>query len=86
MHEWIQSPDRLTSPLIRNSRDEPFKEVSWDEAFDFIAERTKKIVDAHTGDAFGVLVSAKCTNEDNYVLQKLARAVLQTNNSIDLAL
>ncbi len=80
MHEWIQSPDRLTSPLIRNSRDEPFKEVSWDEAFDFIAERTKKIVDAYTGDAFGVLVSAKCTNEDNYVLQKLARAVLQTNN------
>jgi NADH-quinone oxidoreductase subunit G len=76
--DFVHHPDRLTTPLIKkNGR---FVEVSWDEALGFVADRLAKIKSQHGGDAIGVLSSAKCTNEENYLLQKLARAVLETNN------
>jgi len=76
--DYVHSPDRLTEPLIKE--DEKFRQASWDEALDRVAEGLKKVKAAHGPEAIGVLVSAKCTNEENYLLQKLARAALGTNN------
>ncbi len=67
-------PDRLRTPLIRkNGRLEP---TSWDEALALAGSRLKEF----RGDQFALLASAKCTNEENYVLQKFTRAVMGTNN------
>lgn len=76
--DYVHSPDRLTEPLIREG--EKFRPASWIEALDKVAEGLKKIKSQHGPEAIGVLVSAKCTNEENYLLQKLARAALGTNN------
>lgn len=76
-HEFIHSPDRLTTPLVR--RNGRFVEASWDEAFNIITQGLKK-ARAYSPDAVGFLSSAKCTNEENYLMMKLARAVIGTNN------
>jgi predicted molibdopterin-dependent oxidoreductase YjgC len=80
--DYVHSHERLTDPLIKNEGPEngPFRKTTWDEALDRVAEELKKVKAAHGPDAIGVLVSAKCTNEENYLLQKLARAALGTNN------
>jgi predicted molibdopterin-dependent oxidoreductase YjgC len=57
-----------------------FKEVSWDEALQHIANRLQKIKEKHGADAIGGLSSARCTNEENYLFQKFMRAVIGTNN------
>jgi predicted molibdopterin-dependent oxidoreductase YjgC len=73
-HEHVHSPDRLTSPRVRsNGR---LVEASWDEALDLVAERLR----AAAPDRLAFLCSAKCSNEENYLLQKLSRAVFSTNN------
>ncbi len=77
-HDYIQAPDRLTNPLIK--RDGAFVEASWDEALDLVAMRLTEIKDAHGPDAIGGLSSATCTNEENYLFQKLMRAGIGTNN------
>jgi len=77
-HEFIHSPDRLTKPLIK--RGGRFVEASWDEALDLVAERFTDIVDRHGPRALGFFSSARCTNEENYVMQKLARAAFKSNN------
>lgn len=77
-HEVASSPDRLKHPLLRkNGR---LEEVSWDAALGFIAERMKSIRDEHGPDALGFLNSPRCSNEESYLLQKFARAVIGTNN------
>lgn len=76
--DFVHHPERLTKPLIK--RDGMFNEATWDEALDFIADRLVDIKKKHGGDAIGVLSSAKCTNEENYLLQKFTRGVLGTNN------
>jgi formate dehydrogenase (NADP+) alpha subunit len=73
-YEFVNSPDRLTTPLIRTANG--FREASWAEALSLIARELKK----YRGDAFGGLSSAKVTNEDNYVFQKFVRAAMGTNN------
>lgn len=75
---FFNSPDRLKAPLIR--KDGAFVEVSWDEAYGYIAERLKAIKEKHGPDAIGGLSSARCTNEENYLFQKFIRAVIGTNN------
>jgi predicted molibdopterin-dependent oxidoreductase YjgC len=78
LHEFIHDPNRLTTPLIRKrGRLVP---ASWDEALDTAAKKLSKIRKKHGGKALGLLTSAKCTSEENYLLQKFARAVLKTNN------
>jgi len=77
-HEFIHHPDRLTVPLIREG--EGFREASWEEALSLIAFRLKEIKDKHGPDSLGFFSSAKATNEDNYLMQKLARAAVGTNN------
>jgi len=72
--EFVHHPQRLTSPLVR--RNGEFVEVTWMEALDLVATNLAK----YKGEQFGLVSSAKCTNEDNYVAQKFARAVMGTNN------
>ncbi|RRH74302.1 formate dehydrogenase subunit alpha [Falsigemmobacter faecalis] len=73
--------DRITSPMIRDSIDEPWREVSWDEALSFAAGRLNAIRETHGRNALGVITSSRCTNEETYLVQKLARAVFGTNNT-----
>jgi formate dehydrogenase alpha subunit len=76
--DFIHSPDRLTKPLVK--RDNTFEEVSWEEALEQVATGFKRAKDERGSDSLAVLGSSKCTNEDNYVLQRFARCVLGTNN------
>jgi predicted molibdopterin-dependent oxidoreductase YjgC len=78
--DYVHHPDRLTKPLIRREKGGSLEEVEWGEALDLVASRLKAIKDESGPGAFGALASAKCTNEENYVIQKLVRAVLGTNN------
>jgi predicted molibdopterin-dependent oxidoreductase YjgC len=78
VHEVASSPDRLKSPLLKKNGH--FQEVSWDEALGFIARRVKEIRDRHGPDALAFLNSPRCSNEEAYLLQKLARTVIGTNN------
>ena len=78
VHQFIQSPKRLTHPLIRKNGE--LVETSWDEALDFVASGLKAVKDAHGGDSIGFFASAKLTNEENYLIQKFARAAAGTNN------
>ena len=77
-HSFVHSEERLTQPLIR--RLGQFQEVSWEEALGRVSARLTSIRQRYGPDSIGVLTSAKCTNEENYLLQKLARAVIGTNN------
>lgn len=78
VHEFIHSPSRLSKPLLRE--DDELKEVSWNEALEFSVRRIKEIKERYGPDSIAVLTSAKCTNEENYLLQKFTRAVIGTNN------
>jgi len=73
-YSFVDHPERLTSPLIKSNGS--FKEISWDEALDIIADKFSK----NQGRKFAALSSAKATNEDNYIIQKFTRAVMGTNN------
>ena len=75
---FIHHPDRLTTPLIK--KDGQFIEASWAEAIGIMAEKFGSIKKSHGADAIAVLSSARCTNEDNYLLSKFSRAVVGTNN------
>lgn len=78
LHEHVISDKRLTSPMVK--KDGQLQESSWDEAIRITAERLQAIIKNHGPDSVGVLVSAKITNEENYLAQKFARAVVGTNN------
>lgn len=78
--EFHKSPDRLRSPLVRDSLDQPFREASWEEAISLISRKLKGIKENYGPDAFGCLSSSRGTNEENYLAQKFTRAVMGTNN------
>jgi formate dehydrogenase major subunit len=78
-HQYARSPERLAAPMLRRG-DGTWREASWDEAMSFVAERLRAIADRHGPDAIAFISSSRCTNEENYVLQKIARAALGTNN------
>jgi len=61
-------------------KDDTLQESSWDDALNLAATRLKEIKEKYGSDSIGVLTSAKCTNEEKYVLQKFARAAIGTNN------
>jgi predicted molibdopterin-dependent oxidoreductase YjgC len=77
-HEFIHSKDRLTKPLIKKNG--KFEESSWDEALNLIAEKLKNIKEKHGANAIYGLTSARATNEENYIFQKLFRTLIGTNN------
>ncbi|MFB4164503.1 formate dehydrogenase subunit alpha [Alteribacillus sp. JSM 102045] len=76
--DFVNSDERLTTPLIR--KNDSFVEATWDEALSLIAEKFQTIKRHHGADALGFVASSKCSNEENYIFQKLARSVFQTNN------
>ena len=76
--DFVRAEDRVTRPMIREGS--AWKTVSWEEAVSFIAGKLKAIVDRCGADTIGVLGSARATNEENYLAQKLARVALGTNN------
>ncbi|MGG7567167.1 formate dehydrogenase subunit alpha [Rhodovulum sp. DZ06] len=78
---YASHKDRILSPMIRDSIDEPWREVSWDEALGFAATRLKGIQDKHGKNSVGVITSSRCTNEETYLVQKLTRAVFRNNNT-----
>jgi len=77
-HEYIHSKERLKTPLIKQGNG--FREASWDEAYELIISKFNQIKKQSGSDSIAVLASAKCTNEENYLLQKFARTVIGTNN------
>lgn len=79
-YDFVHASDRLTQPLLRNGRDQELQPVTWDTALDAVATRLGQIREQHGPDSVAILTSAKCTNEENYLLQKFARAVIGTNN------
>lgn len=83
--DYVGAPDRLTKPLIRKkdgvfSKDGDLEEASWDEALDLVVSKMKEVKEKYGPDALVGNYSARCTLEDNYVAQKIMRAVIGTNN------
>ncbi len=76
--DFIHSEERITTPMIK--KDGIFIEATWDETLDFVASWLKKIKHLYGHDSIGVLSSARCTNEENFLMQKFVRAVIGTNN------
>jgi len=90
-YDYLYSPQRVTAPMIRRVPQYPghrtqaferseWREASWDEALDFVADRLVEIYRRDGSDAMAVYCCAKATNEDNYLLQKTFRALFRTNN------
>src|SRR5436190_1213570 len=90
-YDFIYSKDRVTVPLIRKTAQAPgartqafdrseWRQITWDEALDYTADRLVEIYNRDGADAMAVYCCAKATNEDNYLLQKLFRALFRTNN------
>ncbi len=77
-YDFVHSPDRLRSPLVRIDGD--LRETSWEDALERAASGFRRIREEHGADSLAVLGSSKCTNEENYLLQRFARGVLGTNN------
>jgi predicted molibdopterin-dependent oxidoreductase YjgC len=75
---FVSHPERLKTPLIR--RGDSFEEATWNEALALVAERLDSIKGESGPNSIAFLSSAKCTNEENYLLQKFARAVIGTNS------
>ena len=76
-YEFVHRDDRLTTPLIKEGGE--FREASWDEALDLVASKLTELKDANP-ESLAFLSSARCTNEENYLLQKLVRTVIGTHN------
>ena len=76
--DFVNSPDRLTKPLIREG--DKFREASWEEAISYIVKRLREIKEKYGPDSIGFIASDKMSNEEAYLLQKLARGVIGTNN------
>lgn len=75
---FYNHPDRLTSPVVK--RDGEFVKTTWDEAYDFVEQKLKSLIAEHGPDSVAGISSARCTNEENYLMQKFIRAVVGTNN------
>jgi len=76
--DFVEHPDRLQTPLIK--RHGALEPASWDEALELVADRFATVARETGPDSTAFLASAKCSNEENYLLQKLARGVVGTNN------
>jgi NADH-quinone oxidoreductase subunit G len=77
-YKFINHPDRLKTPLIK--KDGKFVEATWDETYELIVNKIKETKADYGPEVFGGFSSARCTNEENYLMQKLFRAVIGTNN------
>ena len=78
---YASHPDRILNPMIRAKTSDPWKEVSWDEAIAHVASEFKRIQAKAGKDSIGVITSSRCTNEETFLVQKLARAAFGNNNT-----
>ncbi len=77
---FVTDPSRLTQPLIRNKSQNKLRPASWDEALDLVAAKLGEIKAKYGGMSIAGIGSVRCTNEENYLFQKLLRAALGTNH------
>jgi formate dehydrogenase major subunit len=77
---YATHPDRITRPMIRRRTSDPWREVSWDEAFQYAAAEFRRLQEKHGRLAVGGITSSRCTNEEAFLVQKLVRAALGNNN------
>ena len=77
---YATHPDRIRSPMIRASVDDPWREVSWAEALTYAASELRRIQEKYGKGAAGGITSSRCTNEETYLVQKLIRAAFGNNN------
>ncbi len=78
--DFVGSSDRLSTPLVKNRETGRFEEATWDEALSLVAERFSAIKREHGGEALAAFACSRSTNEDVYLLQKMARCAFETNN------
>ena len=78
---YASHKDRILKPMIRDSINDPWQEVSWDEAMAYAAGRMQAIQEKYGRQSVGVITSSRCTNEETYLVQKLTRAVFRNNNT-----
>jgi formate dehydrogenase major subunit len=78
---YANHQDRILKPMIRERISDPWREVSWDEALSFAATRLRGLQEKYGRRSIGVITSSRCTNEETYLVQKLARAVFRNNNT-----
>ncbi|MGL4404960.1 MAG: formate dehydrogenase subunit alpha, partial [Notoacmeibacter sp.] len=78
---YASHSDRILNPMIRDTIDQPWREVSWGDAMSFAASKMQGIQAKHGRHSIGVITSSRCTNEETYLVQKLARAVFMNNNT-----
>ncbi|MCQ0971924.1 formate dehydrogenase subunit alpha [Paracoccus sp. TK19116] len=78
---YANHTDRILNPMIRDTIDEPWREVSWEEALGFAAKRMRGLQEKYGKKSIGVITSSRCTNEETYLVQKLTRAVFHNNNT-----
>lgn len=76
--DFVHNENRLTTPLIKKNGE--FEPATWEEAYDLISKRLTEIKEQYGPGSFAALSSARCTNEENYLVQKFTRAVMGTNN------
>ena len=77
---YANHQDRITSPMVRDTIDQPWREVTWEEALSFTADKIGKIKAEHGPMALGGITSSRCTNEETFLVQKLIRSVFGANN------
>ncbi len=77
---YATHPDRITTPMIRARITDPWREVSWEEAFAYTASELRRIQGTYGAASIGAITSSRCTNEETYLVQKLVRAVFGNNN------
>jgi formate dehydrogenase major subunit len=78
---YATHPDRVTKPMVRETIDQPWREVSWDEALGFAANKLRGIQQQYGRESIGGITSSRCTNEETYLVQKLIRAAFGNNNT-----
>ena len=78
--DFVDAPDRLTAPLVRNAATGELEPASWDDALDLVARRFAELRDEYGGEALAAFACSRSTNEDIYLFQKMARISLHTNN------
>ena len=78
--DFVHSPERLTTPLVRNAESGQLEPATWDEALDLVASKMGALRDEFGGQALAAFACARSANEDIYMLQKMARTVFKTNN------
>ncbi len=78
---YATHPERITKPMIRGSIEEPWREVSWEEAIQYAASEFQRLQRAHGRKAVGGITSSRCTNEETFLVQKLIRTAFHNNNT-----